>query len=240
MKLSRKVLLGAVGLALPIGSVVAVAAAASGGAASAAKPVPVVVGCTGLTGSLDFTNASTQPGLTGQGETYTVAGAVGKANTSSVAISTSPLTNTNCSYTSGGSGGVNVGAVNLPPIVTKAAKAYAIEQCSGFSTATKSLKGLTVTLGNWTFKTKSGSALYFTNPSTTMDPGGGGEVGFLLSGQASNPTIGPAASDKSASITAWLDPLFSGKIVSCIGSPGTYVGAITSANIDNGDSNASF
>jgi len=241
MGIRRKLVLGGIAVIPIVGGLVATQIVALGGTASAVKPPPVVVNCGGLTGTADFTNGSTQPGLTGQGETFVGATPVSKLNTSTVAITgSSPLTSSNCNYASGGSGGINVGAVGIAPIVTKAAKAYAIEQCSGFATATKSLKGLVVTLGNWTFKAKLGTALFFTNPPTALDTHGGDEVGFLLSGTATNPLIGATASDKHATVTAWLDPTFAAEVSTCIGDPGVYVGAITSASIDPGDSTASF
>lgn len=243
MHLNKKILTGAAVVAMPVGILAGMTlpgamAAAVGGHHG---PPTLVISCSNLDGdstTVDFTDGSTQPGLSPTGVAFNGGAAISSASRSNTLINSSG-TPTNCS----GGGSVTIsGPPSIPTITGKPTKEFVIQNCAGFASGASDLKGKTITIpttaGAVAFKIKTAVPQQFSNPATSDDPTGGDEVGFAMTGTA---TLTGYATDKTASASVWLDPADSGNLASCAGGAATYAGpVITGATVDPQDSTFSF
>lgn len=248
MHVNRKILTGVVIAAMPLGIIAVVTVPGAINAFAKKAPAYTTTTCSDLNGTttnVDFTNVGAQEGLTPTGQAFIAGAAVSASSRGYTAISSSG-TPTDCSggVTSTGTVIAVDGPLGMPTIAAKPAKEEVIQNCAAFTSGTKDLKKQVIQIptqvGIFAFTIKSASALAFSNPPTSLNPGGGAEVGFALSGTAEISGV-TASLDKSATAEIWLDPTDSAALASCSASPQTYVGsAITGATIDPQDSSVSF
>jgi hypothetical protein len=189
----RKILMGVLALALPVGSL-----AVFSGAASAKSP-PNPVSCSGINGTVTFAGPLTNEGVATSakvGGNTTVSGSV--AFTCSGG--TAPNTGGSASITGGGltiTGGKNAKLAKSDPRYNKTTGVkYDANSWAGFTAAAGSLKKSIKSI-NFTI---AGSAEQFKTKSASGTACAGGEVGFVINGQVK---LAPFA-DKSAVITACL------------------------------------